>query len=79
MSSVKQPATTPQPSQPAQTSPLRVVGWIIAIFGLIPLTMGARPGEDRMYLIVGGAMAALGVILVLLGKARPAVGGGKAT
>ncbi len=79
MKPAQQPAVAPQPSpqpQPTQTSPVRVVGWLVAVFAVIPLTMGARPGEDRVYLVVGLAMAVVGVALVLLGRSRPVAGGG---
>lgn len=62
-----QPAPAPQP----ETSPLTVLGWLILCFALVPLLMGSR-GEGQMLLVAGGAMAAAGVILVLVGRVRTA-------
>jgi|GEM_PF-5555898 len=65
--SAGQAAPAPQP----ETSPLTVLGWLILCFALVPLLMGSR-GEGQMLLAGGGAMAAVGVILVLVGRVRTA-------
>ena len=66
-----QPAPTPR----SETSPLTVLGWLVVCFALIPLLMGTR-GEGQMLLAAGGVMAAVGVILVLVGRVRTARTGG---
>lgn len=68
-----QPAPVPQP----ETSPLTVLGWLMMFFALIPLLMGGR-GEGQLLLVAGGTMAAVGVVLVVVGRTRTARAGGTA-
>ncbi len=67
----EQPVSAPQ----SETSPMTVLGWLVTCFALIPLLMGTR-GEGQMLLAAGGVMAAVGVILVLVGRVRTARTGG---
>jgi uncharacterized membrane protein len=57
---------------PAATQPptpgVIVVGWILILFSVIPLAMGV--GDQSVpSLAAGGAMVAIGVVLVLVGRA----------
>ena len=46
-----------------------VLGWLLVVFAIIPLTMGGR-GEGHTLLVAGGVMVAAGVVLVVLGRMR---------
>lgn len=68
--------TVSNPSKPdgsASESPstpvAAVAGWLLVIFGLLPVLMGAH-GDGTPYLVAGAAMTATGAVLILTTKLR---------
>ncbi|MCG6963725.1 MAG: hypothetical protein LJE95_10700 [Acidobacteria bacterium] len=78
--------TTQNTSQPIQEhaaassspSPFTVLGWTLLCFALIPLTMAAH-ATGHGYIIVGGGLAAISIVCIVLGKIMGKRRGGKAT
>jgi hypothetical protein len=75
MKPAREPHAPPEPTQQLQTSPFSVVGWLLAMIAVIPLVMGGHGvmggrGEGQVLLIAGGVLLTLGVVLILVGKAK---------
>jgi hypothetical protein len=46
-----------------------VFGWLCIVFAIIPLALGVQAGSGP-YLEAGGGLAALGVVLIVVGRWR---------
>jgi hypothetical protein len=58
------PVMTPAPPQ---THGLTVFGWVVVCFSVVPLVMGVA-GEGERYGLSGLVMAAVGALMVIVGK-----------
>lgn len=60
---------TPEPVVGSPPTPVATVfGWLCIVFAIIPLALGVQ-GGSAPYLEAGGALAAVGVVLIAVGRA----------